>query len=76
MKFDDKIKELCEAKVDVQIDRYKFSNGNKSPKGQGRWIFEIGDEEISFGNLPYSKAKNAAMKMAKEKNIYTIELLP
>jgi len=40
------------------------------------WMFKIGDEENQFPNLTYTQARSAAIKIAKEKGLSEIEILP
>ena len=84
MKFDEKIKLVMEStksviteqKVVVNVNQWKLANKMKKPNGKGDWRFQIGDAENSFGNLPFTKAKLAAMDVAKEQGIKVITLLP
>jgi len=60
--------------VAVDTDRYVNSHGKK-PKGHGVWMFQIGDEEISFeGN--YGKAAAEAKKEASKRKLMRIFVLP
>ena len=61
---------------DVNVETYKwqFINGKNKPQGYGTWWFKIGNEEKKFsGN--YSEAKKMAIKYAKEKGVFSIQLM-
>lgn len=60
--------------VNVETSRWQFASGKNKPQGYGMWWFKIGNEEKHFsGN--YSEAKSMAIKYAKEKGIFSIELM-
>lgn len=70
--IDRAIKTLDDVRVDVS--EWQFVNGRKQPSGYGMWWFKIGNEEKRFsGN--YSEVKSMAIKYAKEKGIFSIQLM-
>lgn len=70
--IDRAIKTLDDVRVDVS--EWQFANGRKQPSGYGMWWFKIGNEEKRFsGN--YSEVKSMAIKYAKEKGIFSIQLM-
>lgn len=61
----------------VRVDTSSYYGSYlKQPRGRGNWYFKIGNEEICFRGS-YSEAKAKAIKYAhKNKNIYSIKVMP
>lgn len=61
-------------KVRVLTGRYEWSHGHK-PKGYGYWAFNIGEETVWIQGM-YSEAKKKAIREAKVRKLYQVEVLP
>ena len=62
--------------VEVKTSIYEFSHGH-APRGFGYWAFQIGEkQEFIQGSQPFPAAKKIAQRMAKDKGIMMIEVLP
>jgi hypothetical protein len=61
--------------IEFKTNQYKLAHG-KEPKGTGKWMFKVGDEEFSPSkSMSYADAKKEATKKAKEKKVNTITVL-
>jgi len=61
--------------IEFNINKYLAAHG-KAPKGKGKWMFKVGNEEFSPSkSMSYADAKKEAAKKAKEKNVTTITVL-
>ncbi|WP_156920925.1 hypothetical protein [Fundidesulfovibrio putealis] len=59
----------------VQTNQYEWSHGHR-PRGFGMWAIRIGTEIKFFSQTTFSKAVKAAKQIAKEQNLFEIEILP
>ena len=60
--------------VEFNTNKYLGAHGKK-PKGNGKWVFDIGGEEFSPKSMNYTDAKKEAAKKAKEKGVTTVTVM-
>lgn len=61
--------------ITVNTSKYKGVHG-KEPKGNGIWAFSVGGEETMTPQaMSYTDAVKWASNIAKEKKLYSIEVL-
>ena len=65
-------------KIRVSTTEYIWSHGRK-PRGWGNWAFQIGAifaDSMVFFRGTYNEALKAAMKLAKERKVDVVKVLP
>lgn len=65
-------------KIRVNTTEYIFSHGRK-PRGYGYWAFQVGEifpDAMVWFRGTYSEALKAAMKLAKERKVYEVKVMP
>lgn len=59
----------------VETTQYEWSHG-KRPRGFGFWMIKVGEENKEYPHSTFSQAVKEAKRLAKEKGLYSIEILP
>ena len=72
------VNEIKFALKDIRVltNKWKLSNGMKSPKGTGQWGFLIGDKEYWYPNTSYKRATMDAKREAQKQGLTVVEVLP